>query len=240
MNCTDFKKQLDDYCDGELSVEMKARCDDHLAICQTCAGRLAEQSNLLADLRAMPIVGPSDGFVERVFLTAEAQDAQNSAHRRHGFMMGFGSAAVAALALWVVIGISPSTMKGNDYTAVNTAKVETAADKSIPEISIALNQERDIRLAFYSSRDLKGAQITLQMPENVAVAGFPGQRKLVWKTNLTKGNNLLRLPVIANSGKGGQMVAHIEYMGKVKTLKVNLAIADKNISNNTSRGLRVG
>jgi hypothetical protein len=226
MNCTDFNNLLDDYCDGELGAEVKSRCDAHLATCQICTDSLATHRNLLSALRSMPIVGPSDGFEERVLSIAAAQNAtsQNNTHHRRGFMMGFGSAAVAALALWAVIGMSPSIMKGNDNAAQQIAKVETNAEKSVPEISIALNQKRDIQLAFYSSRDLKGAQITLQVPQNVAVAGFPGQRKLVWKTNLAKGNNLLRLPLVANGAQGGELVAHIEYKGKIKTLKVKLAV----------------
>jgi hypothetical protein len=230
MNCTDFNNLLDDYCDGELSSELKARCDAHLANCQECATTLNDQENLLADLKAMPVVGPSEGFVERVLHTAVAQNAehQNKTHHRRGFMVGFTSAVAAALAIWVVVGMSPSAIKGG-HKAVEMAQVEpnaekSSAEKGIPEFSIALNQPRDIQLAFYSSKALNGARITLQVPDHVAVVGYPGQRELAWKTNLAKGNNLLRLPLVANGAQGGELVAHIEYMGKVKTLKVKLAV----------------
>jgi hypothetical protein len=246
MKCTDFKNQIDEYCRAELSPELMADSKAHLESCSECSKAVGDHNSLLASLKAMPIPGPSRGFAERALRVAIDQGMEQGAigqnnHHRRGFMVGFGSAAVAGLALWVV-SISPQLIPG-DTGALEMAKagteevgtvtnVETNADtnvtKNIPEFSIALNEQRDIKLAFFSSEDLKGATITLQMPENVALVGYEGQRKLVWETNLAKGDNTLRLPVIATSvatsKTGGQLVAHIEYMGKVKTLKVNLAI----------------
>ncbi|WP_455217145.1 hypothetical protein, partial [Kaarinaea lacus] len=139
---------------------------------------------------------------------------------------------------WVVVGINPAptpTPSLESNGSVELAKVE----ENVPEFSIALNEQRDIRLAFYSSTELNGAQITLQMPEHVTLVGFSGQRKLAWKANLVKGDNLLRLPVIATNSKGGQLVAQIEYMGKVKTLKVNFAVGAAGVSGSAGSTLRI-
>ena len=155
-------------------------------------------------------------------------------------MVGFGSAAVAALALWVVVGVTPLPVSDSNND-MNLAKVENNVDeKTIPEFSIALNEQRDIKLAFFSSEELKDAQITLQMPKDVNLVGFPGQRELAWKTNLAKGNNMLRLPVIATGADGGLLVAQIEYMGKVRMLKVNLAVGKAGISGSTGSVLQIG
>jgi hypothetical protein len=235
MNCTDFKNLIDDYCDSELNEELTARCDLHLSSCADCTELLDAQNQLLASLKAMPVAGPSEGFEERALQVAKEQgssDKQN--HHRRGFMVGFGTAAAAALAMWVVVGINPSS------TSDSNGSVELAnVEENVPEFSIALNEQRDIKLAFYSSTELTGAQITLQMPENVALVGFPGQRELAWKANLVKGDNLLRLPVIATSSKGGQLVAQIEYMGKVKTLKVNFAVGAAGVSGSAGSKLRI-
>ena len=56
-------------------------------------------------------------------------------------------------ALWVVVGVFPQQTP--QQTAIlETASVETNADtsvtgKEIPEFSIALNEQRDIKLAFF-------------------------------------------------------------------------------------------
>lgn len=252
MNCTDFKNQIDDYCDGELGAELMASCEGHLASCPECVKAVKDQRDLLTNLKAMPVTGPSKGFAERVLRVAMEQEAAEQhidhhvdSHRR-GFLVGFGSAAVAALALWVVVGVFPqqTPLPGQDRnSATQMAKVEvndeTNVEKNIPEFSIALNEQREIKLAFYSAEDLQGATITLQMPENVALVGYEGQRELAWETNLAKGDNTLRLPVLATGIAGGQLVARIEYMGKVKTLKVNLAIGAPELSDGTESELRV-
>ena len=94
--------------------------------------------------------------------------------------------------------------------------------ESKPEISIALNQQQDVKLAFHTVTALQGARITIQIPENVALAGYPGQRELSWETNLNEGENLLRLPLVASQSMKGQLVARIEHGKRVRTLRVNL------------------
>jgi len=245
MNCTEIQKNIDDYCSGELDVELTNKYDSHLGTCSACARSVEDYKNLLASLKFMPVVGPSEGFAERAIRMAVIQKG-DSQHRR-GFMVGFGSAAVAALALWVVVGVFPQQtslpVSGNvsdKNNSVEMAKLETNVATGIPEFSIALNEQRDIKLAFYSSGELKGAQITLQIPENVALVGYPGRRELAWKTNLIKGDNFLRIPIVATGATGGQLVAQIEYKGKVKTLKVNLAIGARGISGSAGPAWRIG
>ncbi len=242
MKCTDFQNQIDDYSSADLSSEAKADSEAHLESCSDCSKAVDDHNSLLASLKAMPIPGPSEGFAVRALrLAAESETVGENSHHRRGFMVGFGSAAVAALGLWVVVGVLPQQTplqvpgeNGSVEMAKVSTSVETNVGNNIPEFSIALNEQRDIKLAFFSSEDLKGATITLQMPENVALVGYEGQRKLVWKANLAKGDNTLRLPIIATSvatsKTGGQLVAHIEYMGKVKMLKVNLAIGAENVA----------
>jgi len=249
MNCTDFQSLIDDYSRADLSPEVMADAETHLASCSECTKSIDEHNNLMASLKAMPVAGPSEGFAERVLRVAvhhgddqpinhrSVEQNVHHHHHRRGFMVGFGSAAAAALALWVVVGVfpqqRPQLMGVPKMASVESnvkANIGTSIKTSIPEFSIALNEQRDIKLAFFSSEDLKGATITLQMPEAIALVGFEGQRKLVWKTNLARGDNTLRLPIIATSvaanAPAGQLVAHIEYKGKVKTLKVNLAIVE--------------
>lgn len=238
MKCTDFKNLVDEYSTNELSVAQKAGCDVHLSSCKDCTALLASRIQLLDALKTMPVAGPSQGFEERVLKAAINQGGHDQ-HRR-GFMVGFGSAAVAALALWVVVGVTPYPVSESKQGEELAKVTQNADEKTIPEFAIALNEQRDIRLAFYSAEELKGAQITLQVPESVAVVGFPGQRELAWKTNLAKGNNMLRLPVIATGANGGQLVAQIEYMGKVKRLKVNLAVGKAGVSGSTGSVLHIG
>lgn len=221
MKCTDFIQGIDDYQDGELSAEERVSYDRHLTTCAACSEALADALALQAALRKLPVDGPSEGFADRALRRAVEQNMGQ--HHRYRFLVGFGSAAVAALALWVVVGFFPQDIpvdNTDDYSVAQGSMAQGAT--SVPEVTIALSQQHNIKLAFHSVTELKGARIYIQLPENVALVGFPGRRKLDWEADLAKGDNLLSLPVMATQVARGQLVARIEYGGKVRTLKVNL------------------
>jgi hypothetical protein len=231
MNCTEFTNTIENALDG-FAPELQARFDAHRESCDACravyASHLATEAAIVSALREMPVPEASAGFADRVLHTAVTRNVGH--HHRHGFMVGFGSAATVALALWVVIGLFPGAVPPGDGSSAENGRdtvasvaTSTAAAKSHkPELSIALNQQQDIKLAFYSGEALKGAKITIRLPENVALVGYPGQRQLSWTTDLNKGDNLLRLPVIATQIARGDLVADIQYQDTVKTLTVGL------------------
>jgi hypothetical protein len=243
MNCTDFNKVFDDYRDGEVDAATQAECDAHRAGCAACQAQFAADEAMRAGLRAMPVIGPAEGFVDRALHNAVQRNVAH--HHRHGFMVGFGSAAVAALALWVVFGWFPGELptggSGANTVASNTgSQADSESSAAMPELSIALNEQRDIKLAFYSGQELKGARITIQVPDNVALVGYPGRRELSWETNLAKGDNTLRLPVLATQVARGELIANIQYGGQTKTLKVRLRTGAANGSGALDIPQRVG
>jgi len=133
-----------------------------------------------------------------------------------------------------------------DGSGVNTVASHSGSpagsepSAAMPELSIALNEQRDIKLAFYSGQALKGARITIRVPDNVALVGYPGRRELSWETNLAKGDNTLRLPVLATQIARGELVANIQYGGQTKTLKVELRTGAANGSGALDIPQRVG
>jgi len=237
MNCAEFKDCLDDSIDQELGSAEQAVFDAHRASCETCQVVYTAELAMLEGLRAMPVVEPPEGFADRVLVNvyknAATQDVpQRQSHHRQGFALGFGSAAAAALAVWVVVGMSPGELSDTDGVpaqvvastgATNgTVVVEEQPVTQAPVMSITVNTQQTIRLAFASSESLQGAKITIRLPENVALVGYPGRRQLSWETNLKKGDNLLSLPIIATQIAQGELIADIEYEGRVKTLTLNL------------------
>ncbi len=181
---------------------------------------------MLERLRTMPVAEPPEGFADRVLANAyKAAVEQNvpprQNHHRRGFALGFGSAAAAALAVWVVVGMSPGELSDTD-NASESVIASTGEVVEQPTMSITVNTQQTIRLAFASNESLQGAKITIRLPENVALVGYPGRRQLSWETNLKKGDNLLSLPIIATQVAQGELIADIEYEGRVKTLTLNL------------------
>ncbi|NOX90930.1 MAG: hypothetical protein GXP18_00330 [Gammaproteobacteria bacterium] len=224
MNCTEFNDCLNDNI-GQEPGAAEQTFDAHRASCAACQAVYTSELAMLERLRAMPVVEPPEGFADRVLANAIRRNIpQHQNHHRRGFMVGFGSAAAAALAVWVVVGMFPGelpdTGSAPEQVIASSNPVDTVRQQSV--LSIALNTQQTVRLAFASSESLKGAKITIRLPENVALVGYPGRRELSWETNLEKGDNLLSLPIIATQVARGELIADIEYEGRVKTLTLNL------------------
>ncbi len=215
MICNERHDMMDDYLDGELPQRQREAFERHLNDCAGCQQRLSREQVLRADLKAMPVPAPSAGFAERVLRQAVESNVSHPNHR-HGFVTGFGSALVAGLALWVVVGLFPDPQGVAPEGAGPLQMVSIALN--------ALNEEQDVTLVFNAERIVLGARISIELPDNVIIAGYPGRKRLEWSTDLAKGSNLLRLPVIATRADAGQLVAHIEYGNKVTTLKIQLDV----------------
>jgi anti-sigma factor RsiW len=222
MNCAEFSKGLDDLLDGELSPDRQAAMQAHEQSCDACRRRVEAARHIQQALRDMPVPAPSAGFADRALRAAVEQNTAH--HHRRGFVVGFGSALVAGFALWLVVGLLPMRP--------GPAPEEGA----VSEVSIALNEPHEVTLAFHAVRALEGAKISIQLPANVALVGYPGRRTLEWRTNLAEGNNILRLPVVATGMDGGQLVAHLEYGNKVRTLKIKLKAVKPNLSERSAFG----
>jgi hypothetical protein len=244
MNCTDINKGIDDLLDGELSPAKLAEVDAHLQDCAACRTFVAQERQRLQLLQELSVPEPSAGFSDRVIQAAQ-QSNEHVKHRRHGFMAGFGSALVAGFALWLVVGVmpqTPDTGPSSPQLAMQQSAPEQQAvaqqqgqESGIPELTIALHEPRDVTLAFHSVKVLNGATISIELPENVAIVGYPGRRSLEWQTNLEAGKNILRLPVVATGTIGGEMknsqlVAHVKHGNKVKTYRINLNAGTPKVS----------
>ena len=230
MKCTEFTHHIDNILDAQLGdPQLEIQWEAHRASCDACQALYTAEMSMLAAMRAMPVPEPRAGFANRVLTNAIKHNQplqHHQHHHRQGFMLGFGSAAAAALALWVVVGLipgkSPDTASNQTFASADASKTAAQPVAKQPVLSIALNEQRSVKLAFFSGEPLQGAKITISLPENVALVGYPGRRQLSWETNLKKGDNMLSLPVIATQVARGELIANIEYRGRVKTLRLNL------------------
>lgn len=222
MNCTDFKQHLDDYLSNELDERQTAAFLGHAGHCIYCRGELDAAREIGHALRSSDIPPASQGFANRVLRQAKTSPvgSDGKKHQRRGFATGFGSALVAGLALWVVVGLFPGLQE------------TPSPNNPMAGVSIALDQTSQVNLVFQTAQALQNAKIAIELPPHVALVGFPGQRQVEWRTDLIKGKNLLRLPVIASQAGGNQpLIAHIEYGNKkMTTLQINLAVVKQDIS----------
>lgn len=219
MNCQDAQHYIYDYLDRDLSASAHAEMDVHLSGCDICREAINEEQSLRALLTGLPVEPASEGFIERALQIAQEVAAPSqvihSQHRR-GFILGFSSAAVAGLVLWLVVGLLPIENK--------------VEQDGLQHVQIVLHETHNLKLAFYSKQARIGATISIDLPTNVELVGFPDKRNLVWAANLTEGDNVLTLPIKALAINSGELVAKIEYGKQAKTLKVRLQTTKPNMT----------
>lgn len=212
MNCTDIKTHIDDYFDDRLSQIEKRAFEQHVSICSECSNNYEVRSMMLQELKNLPVAEPKAGFESRMF--AEVRRQHREGHRNR-FAAGFVTAMAASVLLWFV---SMIYMPQN----LNTQ----------PEvISLAMNDVQTVSLSFDAVSDIESVNLSIGLPKNVEIDGYPGKKELAWKTRLQKGQNILALPVMAVDKGQGELVAQLSYGDKVKTFRIVLKTRDDKVLN---------
>lgn len=220
MQCTDTKNRFDEYLDGMLNAAERKGLVSHVDFCSDCHEELVALQTLRNAMREMPVEPARPNFaVEAMLAAAGRKSASDRKPRKYAdftlwFGTGFAGAMVAGLVLWgVFFGIDP------------LQKPAPAAS-----FSIAVYQQKDIALAFNAPADVKGVTVSIDLPEQFELAGHQGRRQLTWTTDLKKGRNVLKLPVVARGAGDGTMVATLSRDKQVKTLHILLTAGKPGLS----------
>lgn len=210
MSCQHTEQHIDDYFDGTLPLPQREALERHAAECEHCSRRIAQEQTLRRALRSLPFEPASPGFAARALRAAREQPAQATRSHRRGFVTGFASALAAGFVLWVVAGL---------YTPLTTTP-----PTALPEVALAMDQERIVNVVFHAPQDMQEATLAIYLPEQTEIAGYPGMRELTWQTSLRQGENLLALPMIARGHGSGELVAAVIHDGKRKEFRVRLGV----------------
>lgn len=214
MNCTQFQNRLDDFLDGTITGLPAEAAADHYAKCPDCRGSAEAQWRLRTMLRDLPVEPPSPGFTARAL-----RQARHPARRtRSGFAAGFGSAAAIALLIWAVAGQvhGPATPDGS------------------ATVQLAVAEQRQVNLVFEVPVDIQGAELAMELPAHVELAGFPGKKSLSWRTDLAQGRNVLTLPLIGHASTDGELIARITYGGTEKQFRVRMLVGAPQVRQNSA------
>jgi hypothetical protein len=164
-------------------------------------------------LRAMPVPPPRADFIDRALSNATTtQPGQETtglraALRRPSTWWAAGVGALAATLACVAVFLArPEVKRG-------------------PLLSLALHESREVPFVIDSERDLADATIRLYVTGSVALDGYEGQHEIEWQVSLTKGSNLLSLPVLAREPGEGLVVAEIEHEGRIRRLSLALHVS---------------
>lgn len=221
MQCTTFQQQLDDLLDGTLSAVEQAALQQHRQTCPLCRQRYEQALALQAALCRLPVPEPSPDFASRVL---------ERTHRRRDTAPGNwfkGAVAAGTLITALFAGYLAGNLSGSGET-----------DGAIT-VTLAPQQIRTVQLAFHSKQALEGVRLTLQLPAQIEIDGFPGRRELSWQTNLAQGSNRLQLPLLVRDRdwQGGELIARLEHPSGRREFRIQARVNPPGHSDATQKTL---
>jgi hypothetical protein len=101
-----------------------------------------------------------------------------------------------------------------------------SAVRSVPAVTLAVNEERDVNVALSSPEPLAGAEIRVSLSGEIGLRGFEDQRELRWKTDLDRGVNQLTLPIVVLGSHGGQVLVEVQHGDKRRAFVVDVHAVD--------------
>lgn len=226
MNCLDTLNRLDDYFDGCLPPAEHVAIKSHAQACPACAAAMEREQNLRRRLRRLPAPEPDMALFSRTIAAAAAEAAERR-RRRRWRTAGGALAATVVLALGLGLDVPVQGPAATEPTPSPVATVAAPIAVPIPPaITLALNEEREVSLALESQRRIEDATFTVVLPEGVELSGYPGLREISWIGSLESGSNLLVLPLRAQAGSGGELVARIDHIERHRSLTLRAEVIE--------------
>ncbi len=209
MECQQANQYFDEELDGSLSEPLQYGLHQHLKHCAVCQRRFEANGMLQAALKDWQVPPPSAGFKDRVLHVAMERNRHWSVSAKL-----VGLAMAASLVIGIGMGLVWAPLSSGPHNAVQT-------------VAMTLGQAQNVNLAFDSAHALHDVTLTVSLPANVELVGYPGQRTLSWRTDLKAGKNQLTLPLIARNGAGGALAASLTHGQQHKEFSLYLAVQQR-------------
>ncbi len=215
MKCEELQQQLDDYLDGKLDSRVVSVLEKHVSCCASCTDLVDSGKSVQQGLKQLAEKANtvSDEFIAAAFEKVRDQypeKASNNKIAKIGIKTGFVTALAAGFSLWAVL--STFILPGIDST--------TSADVAV--MNLAVDQAHVVRIAIDTLDEFDNVTFSVELPKHVELKGHKNKRKLSWDAKLTKGSNILRIPLKAIRYGQGEFTARITHNGKEKTFKLYL------------------
>lgn len=215
MNCEQASLLFEQALAEPAGVERR-RVMQHLSVCADCRHAFRALAYLRAE-RDLPVPDPAPGAVDDALRAAAAHGRRRVAGSFwSGVAVGALAASLAALALLFLLEAPIFESPGFESTRAPRAQP--------PEITLALRQPQELRIAIDAPEALAEAEIHVRLSGAVDLEGFPGERDIRWTTRLERGINELRLPVSATGEQGGQVRVVVRHGDRQKTFTIDVHV----------------
>jgi hypothetical protein len=173
----------------------------------------SQHTSLRDALKGLPVPPPRPGFVDDVLAKAGRRSQARSLQQSNA------SSLLARWEMWLGV------LVGAAATVVVTVFV-LRPNEAMPSanITLAVNESRNIDVLIDSDRTLDDATIKVAATGSVELEGMDDRHEVQWQARLERGRNVLSLPVVARSTGEAQLVAVVEHAGKKRRVGVSLSV----------------
>jgi hypothetical protein len=205
MNCENFGETLHAWLDGQMDAAQAAAMQEHVRRCRACDLAASDERIIRTALRELPIPELRADFKREALHAARV--AGRTLRRKmleHDIRIAVlaASSAIAVLIFAAIRTPIPQTA-AQGFDTVSTEEVEVYA--------VTAGEVQALRLRIQSPRDFDGVRFSVELPNDVSLAGQPGVRAMTWEGHLRKGSNVLELPLLAQAGAAGSVAARVAW-----------------------------
>lgn len=212
MDCSSFNAQLDEWLDGALDEGAAQALSAHSSRCRACSHLMASSRELRHALRALPVPRPRPGFGhEAIRLARLANNARPNNPRRRDALFAMAGAAAASVGVAAVLLLRDPVGLPTLVPGLVPGLQASIAPASFQTVAMTIGHVEAVRLRIDSPRDFEEVRFSVELPDHVWLADQPGIRAITWAGVLRKGENMLELPLVAQSRSTGLMTARVSW-----------------------------
>lgn len=126
------------------------------------------------------------------------------------------------LVAFTFVGAFAASVATVIYTGLLVKAPRTEISAALPNVSLAVDEERTVNLVFTANAAIADASLTIALPAGIELIGHDGQRQVRWNTHLVAGNNILPLTLVARAPSTGQLVARLRHGDQEKVFRVHV------------------
>jgi len=211
MNCEAVVELLTGAAGGSTAEDRRA-AREHASACPEC--RAAVMSvHALRLMSVSPVPEAPPGAFERML---------------GGVSAGRSEVPRSPARFWQGVAVGAALAAGMAFAAVTwlpfggDAVRDDAAAAATPQLSLRVNETRDISITLTTDEALEDAEIHVSLNGSIGLEGYAGERELKWNTDLDAGTNQLTLPIVATGTEGGQLLVEVTHGGKRRTFLVDV------------------
>jgi len=173
MKCDEARTAMRAVIENDGTLDARTRA--HLAICDDCSEDFSDW-RLDRALRMQPAILPDDDFVDRAIAHAIHENSI-ARRRRMAFAASIGAVTVAFGLMFGQVDDLPDPVT------------------AVAQVTLTVHQGKTVRVVIDSPEEQNAATVIIQLADNLELAGFPNERRIEWRTDLSEGKNLLALPL---------------------------------------------